>query len=231
MSFPPETSEPVLPESEAGPEEEEPASEGKIIAPVLRERPVTLDKVKSSPTIVTGLVILIIIALIFAFRSVSGFLGGPSASPTITKAPTQSTAPSAGSVATSGLATSPIVLPSQAGIQGSNKITFAPVSLDCKAPAAFVTTITLSSAFSATDVITENFNGQAVSSFVVGQIMDQLNDGSWTSANTVPVEQVTQICAAAGKHNGVAVFTVGTNDLKLLDGQGKLVAENSYKVK
>jgi hypothetical protein len=350
MSFPPETNEPVLPESEALPEEEGPVSEGKIIAPVLRERPATLDKVKSSPTIITGLVILIIIALIFAVRSVGGLLGGGSASPSpsgssahpsavagatlppdqgisfspkivscavptiftmtvtlpatikptdtvveklddktlgsftladmgftqqanggwngsfpSTVASMQATCANKGVntggqavlttgnhslgffdsqgnllargyyTVTTGPLTYPSTLPSASPTQvantGSNKITFAPVSLNCATPTAFTTTITLSSTLSAVDVITENFNGLVVSSFVVGQVMNQLNDGSWTGTNTIPVEQVTQICAAGGKYNGVAVFAPGTNDLQLLNSQGKQVADNFYTVK
>ena len=352
MSLPPEANEPILPESEVMPEEEGPVSEGKIIAPVLREHPATLDKVKSSPTIITGLVILIIIALIFAVRSVGGLLGGATG-PTATPKATQTSTPLAGSTASlapdQGLSFTPKTIscetptiftmtvtlsatlaatdtvvekldgktlaslavsnlglaqetdgnwkgnipstlasmqatcankgintagqailttgnhtlqlfdgqenllvqgsytvttgpinyptpiatasPTQVAIAGSNNITFTPASLDCKSPTTFVTTITLSSAFSTTDVVSENLNGQPVSTFVVGQVMNQLNDGSWTSTSTIPADQVKQICATAGKYNDVAVFAVGTNDLKLLDNQNKLVAENSYTVK
>jgi len=353
MSFPPETDEPVLPESEIMPEEEGPISEGKIIAPVLRERPATLDKVKGSPTIITGLVILIIIVLIFAVRSVGGLLGGGTAKSTVTSVPTHLVTPAAGSTASlppdqgisftprtvscdaptvftmtitlpatlaatdtvvekldsktlassavSGLGLTqqadsswqgnipstlasmqstcankginpagqailtagnhtlqlfdsagsvlvqgsytvttgainyptptPIITPSPAAIEGNNKITFAPAALDCGAPAAFAVTITLTSAFSSADVLTENFNGQVISTFVVGEVMNQLNDGSWTTTNTIPQDQVQQICAAGGKYNDVTVFTAGTNDLQLLDSQGKVITENSYTVK
>ena len=112
-------------------------------------------------------------------------------------------------------------------------ITFVPSVVDCSAPAGLTTTIHLPSSVHSGDIITEKFDGKSLGSeTLTADSMTVLQpDGSWILTDKTTVARMQQVCAAGGISNGVGVGTPGTHTLQVLDANGVVLAEGSYKAK
>ena len=119
-------------------------------------------------------------------------------------------------------------------LQGSSGgITFAPSTIDCSKPAAFVSTIRLPASVKATDTLTEKFDGKTVNTFTVADdnTITKQPDGSWTGTSTTTADQMAAGCASGGlADNGADVFSPGAHTMQVLDATRKVLAQGSYTV-
>ena len=127
----------------------------------------------------------------------------------------------------------PPTAPPSLASQITGSLTFTPNKVSCDLPVDFVMTMVLPSSVKAADSLTEMFDGKVINSFVVSDdatIIAQ-PDGSWLSTSTSPADTMITTCAAGGLNDsGVAVLTPGTHTVKMVDDNGKVLAQGSYTV-
>jgi hypothetical protein len=108
---------------------------------------------------------------------------------------------------------------SHSGLPGS--IAISPSTYSCSSSQQVVATMKLPASLKDTDQITIQLDGQVLVTVPVSTLADKQADGSWLKTNSQPAsESCTN--ATGGK------LSIGTHIMRLMDSNGKTLAEGSY---
>jgi hypothetical protein len=112
-------------------------------------------------------------------------------------------------------------------------ITFSPSTVSCSSPVVFTATVRLPASVHPGDTITVMLDGKTVTSNPISADSSTVRqaDGSWISTDTTSVDSMQLLCASGGSAGGFDILTIGTHVEKILDSNGKVLAQGSYTVK